>query len=204
MLVVAIPVMQFERLLTLDHLSADKAPPVLLSQDLRTKPRRRLQCHLPVAVLKVRLPGRIKGIGVPFHLDVALRFDHLSDADDLLPGVWISEPPGFPRLVGKVALGDPVPGFVRVALLGPPIEPSPHEVVEGSECLTTDDMAVLVRPPSQYGVQGIDELGWGVSRGLLAESFDPRFECLEADLAGRNLELAQLAVGSLIFAQRLP
>ena len=51
MLVVAIPVMQFERLLTLDHLSADEAPPVLLSQNLGTKPRRRLQCQLAVTVL---------------------------------------------------------------------------------------------------------------------------------------------------------
>jgi hypothetical protein len=33
--------MQFEVLLALDHLSADGAPPVLLSQALGTKPRRR-------------------------------------------------------------------------------------------------------------------------------------------------------------------
>jgi hypothetical protein len=122
MLVVAIPVLQVERLLTLDHLSADKAPPVLRSQDLRTTPRSRLPCQLPVAGLKVRLPGRVNGVGVPFHRDVALRFDHLSDADELLPGVWSSEPPGFPRLVGTVALGSPGPGCVRVALRRPPLE----------------------------------------------------------------------------------
>jgi hypothetical protein len=102
---VAIPVRQFERLLTLDHLSADRAPPVLLSQDLRPTPRRRLQGHLPVAVLTVRLPGRIEGVDVPSHRDVALRFDHLPNADDPFPGVWSREPPGFPRLVGKVARG---------------------------------------------------------------------------------------------------
>jgi hypothetical protein len=204
MLVVAIPVMQFERLLTRDHLWADAAPPVLLSQDLRTNPRRRLQCQLAVTVLKVRRPCRIEGGGGPFDLDVARRFDHLPNADDPFPGGWIGEPPGFPRLMGKVALRYPVPGFVRVAQLRPPIEPSPDDVVEGGECLATDDMAVIVRPPPQHGGQGIDELGRGVSRGLLTESFDPRLECLEADLAGRNLALAQLAVGSRIFAERLP
>jgi hypothetical protein len=43
MLVVLIPVMPFEVLLALDHLSADGAPPVLLVQDLGTTCRRRLQ-----------------------------------------------------------------------------------------------------------------------------------------------------------------
>jgi hypothetical protein len=104
MLVVAIPVMPFERLLTLEHLSADEAPPVLLSQDLRTTPRRRLQGQLAVTALKVRLPWRVKGVGIPFDLDVALRFDHLPNADDPFPGGWIGDPPGFPRLMGKGAL----------------------------------------------------------------------------------------------------
>ena len=44
--------------------------------------------------------------------------------------------------MGKVALNDPVSGFVRVALLRPPIEPSPHEVVEGGERLPTNDVAI--------------------------------------------------------------
>jgi len=77
MLMGAIPVMPFERLLTLDDLLADQAPPVLLSQDLATKPRRRLQSQLSVTVLKVHLPGRIEGVGVPLDLDVTLRFDYL-------------------------------------------------------------------------------------------------------------------------------
>ncbi len=38
MLVVSIPVMQFEGLLALDHLSADGAPPILPSQDLGPNP----------------------------------------------------------------------------------------------------------------------------------------------------------------------
>jgi hypothetical protein len=200
MLVMTIPVMQFEVLLALDHLSADGAPPVLLSQDLGTKPRRRLQCQLAVTVLNVRLPGRIKGVGVSFNLDRTLRFDRLPNADEPFPGGRVGKPPGFPWLMGKVALSDPVPGFVRVAPFRPPIEPLPDEVVEGDECLATADIAVIVRPPAPHGVQCLDELGRGVSRGLLTESFDPRLECLEADLAGGTRELAQLAVGSLIFA----
>jgi hypothetical protein len=44
MLVVLIPVMPFEVLLALDHLSADGAPPVLLVQDLGTKCRMRRVC----------------------------------------------------------------------------------------------------------------------------------------------------------------
>lgn len=73
MLVVAIPVMPFERLLTLDHLSTDEAPPVVLPQDRGPHPRRRLLCSLAVTVLNGRLPGRIAGVGVPFDLNVALR-----------------------------------------------------------------------------------------------------------------------------------
>src|SRR5262249_5203175 len=120
------------------------------------------------------------------------------------PGGRIGELPRFPWLMGKVALSDPVPGFVRVAPFRPSIEPLPDEVVESSECLATDDMAVIVLPPPPHGVYGVDELGRGVSRGLLTESFDPRLECLEAGLAGRNLQLAQSAAGALVFAERLP
>jgi hypothetical protein len=204
LLVVAIPVMEVEGLLALNHRSADEAPPVLPSQDLGTKPRRRLQGQLAVTVLKVRRPRRIKGVGVPFDLDVALRFDHLPNPDEPFPGGWIGEPPGFPRLLGKVALGYPVPGLVRVAQLRPPIEPAPDEVVESGAGLAADDVAAIVRPPPQHGVQGRDALGRGVSRGLLTARFDPRLECLEADPAGCTLELAQWAVGSLLLAARLP
>jgi hypothetical protein len=145
-LVVAIPVMQFEILLALDHLSTDGATPGLLSQDLSTTWRRRLQRQLLVMVLEVCLPGGIKWIGVPLHLDMALRFDGLPNADDLLTADRIGETPGFPHLMGEIALGDPAPGFVRVAPSGPPIEPSPDEVVKFGEHLATNPMTVLVCP----------------------------------------------------------
>jgi hypothetical protein len=203
MLVGAIPVMPVELFLTLEHLSADKAPPVLLSPDLGTKHRRRSQRPLAVTVLTVRRPGRIEGIGVPCDLDVALRFAHLPNADDPFSGGWIGEPPGLPRLMGKVTRCYPAPGFVRVAPFGPPREPPPYKIVELGERLATDNRAVLVRPPAQHGVEGRDELGRSVPRGLLTEGFDPRLECLEAGLAGRHLERARLAMGSLRFAQRL-
>ena len=171
-LVVAIPVMQFEIRLALDHLSTDGTTPVLLSQDLRATWRRRLQRPLSVTVLEVRLPGRIKGVGVALHLDMALRCDGLPHADDLLTADRIGEPPGFPHLMGEVALGDPAPGFVRVAPSGPPLEPSPDDVGEFGERLATNHMTMRVGPTPQNGVEGIDERCRGTPRGSLTEGFD--------------------------------
>jgi hypothetical protein len=204
MRVVALPVMPFERLLTRDHLWADETPPVVRSQDLGPKSRRRMPGQWAGTALKGRLPCRVEGGGVPVDLDVALRFDHLPNADAPFPGGWIGEPPGGPRLMGNVARSDPVPGVVRVAPLGPPLEPSPDDVVAGGACLATEDMAVIVRPPPQPGGQGRDARGRGGSRGWLTASVDPRLEGLEADRAGRHLERAQLAVGSRRGASRLP
>src|ERR1043166_9165352 len=127
MLVRTIPVMPCEVLRALDHLSADGAPPVLLSQDLGTKPRRRSSCQVAVTVLKVRLPGRSKGVGVALNREITQRFDRLPNADDLFTADRSGEPPGFPRLMGDIARGDPAPSCVRVAPSGPPIAPSPHE-----------------------------------------------------------------------------
>ena len=45
MLVMAIPVMPFESLFGLDHLSVDGAKPVLLFQDVGATWRRRVQCQ---------------------------------------------------------------------------------------------------------------------------------------------------------------
>ena len=146
MLMMAIPMMPFESLLVLDHLSADGTEPVLLSQDVGATWRRRVQCQLPVAVLEVRLPGGIKWIGVPLHLHMTLRFDGLLDAEDLRAGVWIGEPPRLPPMMGKVASGDPASGFVRVAQCGPSEQPPPNEAIELGEDGATDHVAVRVRP----------------------------------------------------------
>ena len=199
-LVMAIPVMQFEALLGLHQLSTNGTPSVLPGQDCGAKCRRRLQRQVPIAVLEVRLPVGIEWVGVALDLDIALRFDRLPNADDLCTGDRIGEPPGFPWLMGKVALYDPAPGFVRVVSFGPSIEPSPHEGVELGKRLATDAMAVIVRPAPQDGVQGVDEPCRGTPRGLLTEGFDPGGECLETDLARRDLQLGRFAVGPLIFA----
>jgi hypothetical protein len=119
MLMMAIPVMPFESLLALDHLSADGAEPMLLSQDFGATWRRRVQCQLPVTVLEVRLPAGIKWIGVPPDLQMTLWFDGLLQTEDPRAGIWIGEPPRLPQGLGKVAGGDPASGFVRVAPLGP-------------------------------------------------------------------------------------
>jgi hypothetical protein len=118
-LVMAISVMQFESLLTLDDLSADGAEPVLLVQDFGATWRRCVQCQLPVTGLEGHLPGGIKWIGVSLDLDVTRRFDGLLDAEDLRAGVWIGEPPRLPPMMGKVASCDPGSGLVWVAPFGP-------------------------------------------------------------------------------------
>jgi hypothetical protein len=118
-LVMTIPMMQFESLLALDHLSADGTEPVLLSQDIGATWRRRIQCQLPVTVLEVRLPVGVKWIGVPLDLQMTLWFDGLLHAEDPPTGVWIGEPPRLAPVMGKVAGGDPASGFVRVAPFGP-------------------------------------------------------------------------------------
>jgi hypothetical protein len=146
-LVVAIPVMPFESLLTLDHLSTDGTPPVLLSQELRATWRRRLPRQLAVTLLAVCLPGGITWVGLAPHLDVALRFDGLPNADARLSAARIGDPPGCPHRMGEIARRDPTPGCVRVAPSGPPREPSPDEVVECGERLATDHMAVIGGPP---------------------------------------------------------
>jgi hypothetical protein len=128
-LVVAIPVMQFEVLLALDHLSADGTQSCLLVQDLCTKYRGCPQCSLSIMVLEIRLPLRIERVGVALDLDVALRCNRLLHPDDLEPARWISEPPGFARLMGEITAGDPTAGFIRVPLLGPSLQPPPDTTV---------------------------------------------------------------------------
>jgi hypothetical protein len=92
-LMLAIPMMQFESLLVLDHLSADGTEPVLLAQDIGATWRRRAQCQLPVTVLEVRLPAGIEWIGVPLDLQMTLRFDGLLDTEVPCAGVGIGDPP---------------------------------------------------------------------------------------------------------------
>ena len=100
----------------------------------------------------------IERVGVPLDLNVALRFDLLLYAQDLLAGRRISEPPGLSLPMGKVAVGDPAPGLVRMAALSPAIQAPPHEAVQLGEALATEDIAMIVRPATEEGVEGIDEL----------------------------------------------
>jgi hypothetical protein len=93
-LVMAIPVMQFEALLVLDHLSANGTPTVLPGQEFSAKYRRRSQRQVSIAVLEARLPVGIEWVGATLDLDITLRFDRLPNADDPCAGDRISEPPG--------------------------------------------------------------------------------------------------------------
>src|SRR5262245_41206194 len=130
--------MQFDILFDLDHLRTTRAEPVLLSQNLSTKGRRRMQRHPLVAGAKVRLPVRVERVGCAFDLEVAFGLDTLAHPEDLLAGGWIGETPTLARVVGKVAVSDPAPGFVGVASLSPPEQPPPHEAVQPEKGLAAE------------------------------------------------------------------
>src|SRR2546426_5045770 len=137
----AIPVVQFEGLLALDDLSADRTTSGLLLQEFCTKRRGRLQRHLSISILKVGLPVGVEWVGVALDLDMTLGFNRLLETDEVCASCWIREAPGFARLMGKVARSDPASRFVRVAQLGPAIEPAPDEAVELRKRLATEDVA---------------------------------------------------------------
>jgi hypothetical protein len=152
-LVMAIPMMQLDFLFDLDHLPTTRAEPVLLSQELSTKRRRRTERQLPVAVLEVRLPCGIKGIGCAFDLEIALRCDGLLHPEQLFASGRVGKPPPLSLTMGAVAVNDPASGLVRVAALGPAIHPLPDKIVELGEGLATDAMAMRVRPPPEHGTR---------------------------------------------------
>ena len=147
---------------------------------------------------------RIEWIRVALDLDVTLGFDRCLDTEELFVGRRIGEAPGFARVMGKVARGDPAARFVRVAELGPSIEPSPDETIEVRKRLTTDAVPVIVGPTSEDGIQRIDELGRGGPCGVVTERFDFGGNGLHTGLAGCNLELSRFAVGAGMFTDRLP
>ena len=200
----AIPVVQCEGLLALEDLSADRTASCLLLQEFCTKRRGRLQRQLSISILKVCLPVGVEWVGVALDLDMTLGFNRLLETDDVLTSRGISQAPGFAQLMGKVALGDPAPGFVRVAELGPAIEPSPDEAVELRTRFATDDVAVVVRPAPEDGVESSDELGRCGTGGLVTEGFDLRCDGVPTGLTRRNLQLGRLAIRSGIFAYGLP
>jgi hypothetical protein len=74
--------------------------------------------------------------------------------------------------MGKITLGDPTAGFIRVTQFGPPIQSPPGEAVELPEGLATDHVAVIGRPPSKNRVERVDELSWSGAFGSFAEGSD--------------------------------
>src|SRR5919109_3896700 len=157
-----------------------------------------------IAVMKVPLPDRIEGVGFAFDLEIALRFDHLLHPDHLLAGERVGEAPSLSRLVGKVALSVPASSLVRMAALGPAIQPPPDKAVEPGEGLATDHMAMIICPAAQDRVEGIDERFRGGTHGLLTASPNLGLESLKARLAGGDAQLGWLTIASLVFAQCLP
>src|SRR5713101_3489651 len=200
----AIPVVQFEGLLALDDLSADRTTSGLLLQEFCTKRRGRLQRHLSISILKVCLPAGVEWVGVTLDLDMTLGFNRLLETDDVFTSRWISKAPGLAPLMGKGALGDPAPGFVRVAELGPAIEPSPDEAVAVRNRVATDAVAVGVRPAPPDGVERSDEVGRCGTGGLVTEGFDLRCDGVHPGLTRRHLQLGRCAIRSGRCADGLP
>ena len=180
----AIPMVQFEGLLALDDLSADRTTSCLLLQEFCTKCRGRLQCQQSISLLKVSLPVRVEWIGLAFDLNMTLGFDRCLYAEELFAGRRIGKAPGCTWLMGKIALGDPASRFVRMAEFGPSIESSPDETVEMRKRRTTDAVPMRVGPSSEERIQRIDELGRGGPGGAATERFDFGLDGLHTGLAG--------------------
>ena len=204
MLMGAIPVVPFEGLLALEDLSADRTASCLLLQEFCTKRRGRLQRHLSISILKVCFPAGVEWVGVALDLDMTLGFNRLLETDDLFTSRGISKAPGCAPLMGKGALDDPASGFVRVAELGPAIEPSPDEAVELRTRFATDDVAVGVRPAPEDGVERSDELGRCGTGGLVTEGCDLRCDGVPTGLTRRHLQRGRLAMRSGLCAYGLP
>jgi hypothetical protein len=204
MLMPAIPMVQFEGLLALDDLSADRAVPCLLPQECCTKRRGPVQREVTVSILEVALPVRIERMRVALDLDVTLGFDRCVSTEELFAGRRIGAAPGCARLMGKGALGDPASRFVWVAELGPALEPSPDETLAVRTRLTTDAVTVRVGPTSEEGMQRIDAWGRGGPCGVVTERCDFGGHGLHTGLAGCHLSLSRFAVGASRCTDRLP
>lgn len=102
-----------------------------------------------ISILEVSLPERIEWIRAALDLDMTLGFDRCLDTEELFAGRRSGTAPGFARLMGKIALGDPASRFVWMAELGPSIESSPDEPVEVRQRFTTDTVPMIVGPPSE-------------------------------------------------------
>jgi len=204
MLVVAIPRMQVHLLVDWDHLPTARAEPVLVAQEWSSTRRRRPQRQRAVAVLEVRLPGRVEGISRALDLERARRCDRFPHPEQLLASSRVSEAPRFSRTMRKVAVSDPAPGLGRVAALSPALHSPPDKVIELGEGLSANHMALLVRPTPEHGGEGLEELCRGGTPGLLTEGPDLSREGLEASRARSNLPRGGLVVGPLGFAHGLP
>ena len=204
MLMPALPMVQCEGLLALDDLSAERAVPCLLPQECCTKRRGPLQRSVTVAILDVALPGRIERMRVALDLEVTLGLDRCLSTEELCAGRRSGEAPGFARLRGKGALGDPASRCVWVAELGPAREPSPDETIAVRTRLTPEAVTVRVGPTSEEGMQRLDALGRGGPCGVVTERCDCGGHGLHTGLAGCQLSLRRCAVGARMLTDRLP
>lgn len=143
-------------------------------------------------------------MGLPLDLDVALRFDRFPNPDQLCAGDRVRQSPRLSQSMGHVTLGDPLSGLVWGAPCGPPETSSPDKALELGEGLAPDDVAMIMRPAAQDGIQLVAEPGRGNARRLLTEGSHLAFHGPKTGLARGDLEFGRFALRPFVFAQGLP
>ena len=146
-LVVAISVMQIERLRVLNHLPTARADALLLPTYFALERCGGSPRQLLVAMLEIRLPLGIEGIGVGLHLDMPLLFHRLLHPDQGLACGRVGEPPCLPWATREVARCYPPAGFMGVAVSRPSLHQLPNIIIQLGEGLGTDDVPMVIRPP---------------------------------------------------------
>lgn len=63
---------------------------------------------------------------------------------------------------------------------------------------------MIIRPATEEGVEGIDELLWSSTRGLFAAGADRGREGLEAGLARSEPQFGRFPIAPLVLAHGLP
>src|SRR5215467_9150738 len=193
-----------------DLLVTDGAETILLLPEVAQPPSPfESGFHLHVeAFFKIRLPGRIVGIGFCTDLRVPLNADGRSceQSDHFhLPRLTLEDGSRHPTIgsgIRKVFVFHPSARFVPMSSACPFPDRLEDSVIGSMKDRLTDCMAVIERPPPDHGVKFCNQLACG----QVATSFDTFSDLaekrLDALLRWGDEELAPFS--SPIFAYRLP
>ena len=130
-------------------------------------------------------------------------FDQLRNPDQAFTRIGITEAPATRFPVEEVAFGNPLTGLVRVALLTPAVESSPRVAVERCQLLGTEDVPMVVRPTTQYGIECFNQCLRPCTLVAFDEEFNLVLDVAKALRARRNLDLAQAPVLAVVLSNIL-